>query len=159
HSASGEQSIEIFSGERKLESGTIDVKQGYDAVVWNVLGVGAVTGEKVQHRSTGIVRTVTKATSLCGKRAIVLDDVDYVFGATLAKHASTKKTTTTRISFDESAPSRCFDELSSGSLAERALAGQGALYFAEASHYERDAVSTAYRLLQSSDQQDAALKL
>jgi hypothetical protein len=73
--AVGSQPIVVKSGGRVVEAGTMDVKRGAGALIWNVLGAGLVYREAVHYAAAQSQQKSTlKPTIWCGQSAIVVDD-------------------------------------------------------------------------------------
>ncbi len=161
-SAVGEQRIEVFSGGQQIESGTIDVRRGYDAVTWNVLGLGAVYRVPVRYVPAGLTPEDSVPTIHCGEQAILEDDVDYVFTdppqeIQMPKGAS--ETTKMHVGFERGSPQLCINHLSNGTPEQRIQGARLAARYAEALRYDAEAVSIAVARLIATDQTDAALTL
>ncbi len=76
---SGSQTIETTLDGRVIETGTIDARAGYDAIVWNVLGAAPVFEEDVIYTSYGGGGREPAITVHCDETAISVPNADYVF--------------------------------------------------------------------------------
>jgi len=77
----GEQPIEVRAQGRVLERGTLDVRRGYDVVLWNVLGAGLVYESDIIYTSktTDAPSSPPTPAIFCGDNQVLLDHVPYVF--------------------------------------------------------------------------------
>jgi tetratricopeptide (TPR) repeat protein len=87
----GTQPVVVRHGKHVVESGSLNVKRGADAVLWNVLGAGFVYREEVHYGDAGASKAANHVPTVwCGQSGIVVDSVDDLF-ATPPRTMSTRK--------------------------------------------------------------------
>ncbi len=162
-SAVGEQPVTVVANGHEIETGTLDVRRGYDAVVWNVLGVGIVYRESVQYVAKGAAApSDSKATPRCGESSIVEDDLDYVLEAAPSEISMPKNSSVvyrSRLGFEKGSPELCLDYLANGTKEQQARALELVSRYAEAMNYDVESTRLGFEIGFKLGSMDAVVKL
>lgn len=158
----GMQPLEVREGGRVLEHGQLEVKRGYDVVLWNVIGAGLVYEEDVIYtakRSDGPGTPPTPAI-FCGDNQVLLDNVPYVFTEppkNISMGESEKVVHKNSLGFASDEPLGCLRELEKRhrhdelkTLAEK---------LAEATRYDQKILAASSSALVADGQASAAVDL
>ncbi|NUP13348.1 MAG: hypothetical protein HOW73_45500 [Polyangiaceae bacterium] len=75
----GVHAVDVRSGDRLVESGSIDVHAGVDVLAYNVLGISALYAEEVVYTAAATSSNGAEPVVHCDQRVVEIDDVDYAF--------------------------------------------------------------------------------